>query len=91
MTRDAEPAALAEALPDARLVTIPGTHMSSVTQPEMGEALAAFLTVLDGFSLAARANVAHRTPGAMGLRDLRIIEAIYASAKQGGARVELRL
>lgn len=34
---------LAAALPDARLVTIPGTHMSSVTQPEMGEAMAAFL------------------------------------------------
>lgn len=34
---------LAEALPDARLVTIPGTHMSSVTQPEMGDAMAAFL------------------------------------------------
>jgi pimeloyl-ACP methyl ester carboxylesterase len=35
---------LADALPDARLVTIPGTHMSSVTQPEMGEAIAAFLS-----------------------------------------------
>lgn len=35
---------LAEALSDARLVTIPGTHMSSVTQPEMGDAMAAFLT-----------------------------------------------
>ena len=34
---------LAAALPDARLVTIPGTHMSSVTQPEMGDAMAAFL------------------------------------------------
>ena len=34
---------LAAALFDARLVTIPGTHMSSVTQPEMGEAMAAFL------------------------------------------------
>lgn len=34
---------LANALPDARLVTIPGTHMSSVTQPEMGEAMAEFL------------------------------------------------
>ncbi|MBL8648837.1 MAG: alpha/beta fold hydrolase [Sphingopyxis sp.] len=34
---------LAAALPDARLVTIPGTHMTSVTQPEMGEAMAAFL------------------------------------------------
>lgn len=35
---------LAEALSDARLMTIPGTHMSSVTQPEMGDAMAAFLT-----------------------------------------------
>ncbi|WP_422058912.1 alpha/beta fold hydrolase [Sphingopyxis sp.] len=35
---------LVAALPDARLATIPGTHMSSVTQPEMGEAIAAFLT-----------------------------------------------
>ncbi|WP_077148203.1 alpha/beta fold hydrolase [Sphingopyxis sp. KK2] len=34
---------LAAALPDARLVTIPGTHMSSVTQPEMGDAMAVFL------------------------------------------------
>jgi pimeloyl-ACP methyl ester carboxylesterase len=34
---------LAAALPDAQLVTIPGTHMSSVTQPEMGDAMAAFL------------------------------------------------
>ena len=30
-------------LPDARLATIPGTHMSSVTEPEFGEAIAAFL------------------------------------------------
>lgn len=35
---------LAAALPDATLATIPGTHMSSVTQPELGEAIAAFLT-----------------------------------------------
>ena len=34
---------LKAALPDARLVTIPGTHMSSVTEPEMGAAIAAFL------------------------------------------------
>jgi len=31
-------------LADARLATIPGTHMSSVTEPELGEAIAAFLT-----------------------------------------------
>jgi pimeloyl-ACP methyl ester carboxylesterase len=36
--------ALAEALPDARYVAIPGTHMSSVTQREMGDEMVAFLT-----------------------------------------------
>ena len=35
---------LVAALPDARLATIPGTHMSSVTEPALGEAIAAFLT-----------------------------------------------
>ena len=34
---------LVAALPDARLASIPGTHMSSVTQPELGEVIAAFL------------------------------------------------
>ena len=35
---------LVAALADARLATIPGTHMSSVTEPELGEAIAHFLT-----------------------------------------------
>lgn len=35
--------ALADALPDARYAAIPGTHMSSVTKPELGEAMAQFL------------------------------------------------
>ncbi|PKQ00337.1 MAG: alpha/beta hydrolase [Alphaproteobacteria bacterium HGW-Alphaproteobacteria-13] len=34
---------LAAHLSDTRLATIPGTHMSSVTQPELGEAIATFL------------------------------------------------
>jgi pimeloyl-ACP methyl ester carboxylesterase len=34
---------LAEALPNAVFNEIPGTHMSSVTKPEFGEAIAAFL------------------------------------------------
>ena len=38
------PAALTAALPDARHVTIPGTHMSSVVEPALGAALVAFLT-----------------------------------------------
>lgn len=38
------PEALVDALPDARLVTVPGTHMSSVTKAELGSAIADFLT-----------------------------------------------
>ena len=34
---------LAAALPDARYVEIPGGHMSSVTKPELGQAIADFL------------------------------------------------
>jgi pimeloyl-ACP methyl ester carboxylesterase len=39
-----DPQALVDALPDARLQLIPGTHMSSVTEPELGQAIAGFLT-----------------------------------------------
>ncbi|WP_086607780.1 alpha/beta fold hydrolase [Erythrobacter donghaensis] len=35
---------LAALLPDARYIEVPGTHMNSVTQPELGEAIAAFLS-----------------------------------------------
>ena len=35
---------LANALPHAEYAEIPGTHMSSVTQPELGEAIARFLS-----------------------------------------------
>ena len=35
--------ALVAALPQATLASVPGTHMSSVTRPEFGDALAAFL------------------------------------------------
>ncbi|WP_374943372.1 alpha/beta fold hydrolase [Sphingomonas sp.] len=35
--------ALAEALPDARYVEVPGGHMSSVVKPELGQAMADFL------------------------------------------------
>jgi pimeloyl-ACP methyl ester carboxylesterase len=34
---------LADVLADAELATIPGTHMSSVTMPEMGAAMVRFL------------------------------------------------
>jgi len=35
---------LADRLPEATLAIVPGTHMSSVTEPELGEAIASFLT-----------------------------------------------
>ena len=38
------PQALAEALPNGRFEEIPGTHMSSVAEPALGEAIARFLT-----------------------------------------------
>jgi pimeloyl-ACP methyl ester carboxylesterase len=38
------PDALTAALPDAVHVEVPGTHMSCVTKPELGEAIARFLT-----------------------------------------------
>jgi pimeloyl-ACP methyl ester carboxylesterase len=37
------PQKLVEALPDARLAGVPGTHMSSVTQPALGREIATFL------------------------------------------------
>ena len=37
------PEALAEALPEGRYAAIPGNHMSAVTKPELGEAIAGFL------------------------------------------------
>jgi pimeloyl-ACP methyl ester carboxylesterase len=37
---------LAAALPAARYEEIPGTHMSSVTKPDLGEAIASFLTAV---------------------------------------------
>lgn len=36
--------ALAALLPDARYIAVPGTHMSSVTRPELGIAITDFLT-----------------------------------------------
>jgi pimeloyl-ACP methyl ester carboxylesterase len=38
------PQSLVDALPNARLQEVPGTHMSSVTEPALGQAIARFLT-----------------------------------------------
>lgn len=57
---------------------------------ETVSSLPQFAGQIDGFSLAARANTPHRTPGEMGLRDISLIEAIYRSADAGGAIITLQ-
>jgi glucose-fructose oxidoreductase len=56
-----------------------------------GDPMSQFAAQVDGFSAAARAGKPHRTPGEMGLRDMRLIEAIYASADADGAMVALNV
>lgn len=46
-----------------------------------------FAAQVDGFSQAARAGRPHLTPGEMGLRDMRLIDAMYRSAAAGGATI----
>ncbi len=54
-----------------------------------GNPITQFAAQVDAFSIAASSNTAHRTPGEMGLRDLRLIEALYRSADQDGASISL--
>jgi glucose-fructose oxidoreductase len=46
---------------------------------------------MDDFARCVRDGLATRVPGEMGRRDMAIIEAVYASAAQGGKRVEIAL
>jgi glucose-fructose oxidoreductase len=45
---------------------------------------------IDDFAQCVRDGRETRVPGEMGRRDLIIIEAIYASAAQGGKRIEIK-
>ena len=45
--------------------------------------------LLDEFAQAITSRTAFKCPGEMGLRDIRIVEAIYASARQGGLRMDV--
>ena len=47
--------------------------------------------LLDEFAKAITSKSPLKADGAMGLRDIRIVEAIYASAKKGGASVAVKL
>jgi predicted dehydrogenase len=72
---------------DSNTITVEGngpTHEVGAANP-----LTQFQNQLDAFSLAARANTPHKTPGEMGLRDIRLIEAMYKSADNGGEIVKL--
>ncbi|HTN41882.1 MAG TPA: Gfo/Idh/MocA family oxidoreductase, partial [Asticcacaulis sp.] len=44
---------------------------------------------IDAFSAAAAANQPHLTPGEMGLRDIRLIQAMYRSADAEGQIIKL--
>lgn len=50
-----------------------------------GDPTVQFASQLDSFSDAVRDGSPLRTPGEMGLRDVRLIEAIYSAAKTGRA------
>lgn len=47
--------------------------------------------LLDEFAQAIRAKVPFKCSGEMGLRDIRVLEAIYASARHGGVRVDVKV
>ena len=46
--------------------------------------------LLDEFAKAINEQRPFIASGEMGLRDIRILEAVYASAKQGGTRVAVK-
>jgi predicted dehydrogenase len=52
-------------------------------RPSPGSSEQQFTGMLDEFALAVRERRAPRTPGEMGLQDVRIMEAIYEAARAG--------
>lgn len=59
------------------------------TPVNAGKTETMFAAQIDGFSKAAMTNTPHLTPGEMGLRDIKIIQAMYQSADMGGQIVKL--
>jgi predicted dehydrogenase len=72
---------------DRNVITIEGNGPTREVAAD--SPLTQFAAQIDAFSLAARANTPHKTPGEMGLRDIRLIEAMYKSADNGGEIVKL--
>ncbi|WP_202392903.1 Gfo/Idh/MocA family protein [Alteraurantiacibacter buctensis] len=75
---------------DANSITMDGGNLPQRTF-RAGDPTSQFAAQIDAFSRAARAGVPHLTPGEMGLRDMRLIEAIYRSADAEGDRVMVGL
>ncbi len=46
---------------------------------------------MDGIVADLLAGKPSRVPGEMGRRDMAVVEAIYASARAGGRRVEVKV
>lgn len=46
---------------------------------------------MDDFALHITQGLPNKVPGSMGLRDLKIVEAIYKSIEQGGKKIALQL
>ncbi len=66
--------------------------MKSGQPPETlhaGNPIVQFGAQVDAFSQAALTNTPHRTPGEMGLRDIRLIQAMYQSADRDGVTVKV--
>jgi glucose-fructose oxidoreductase len=59
------------------------TRAGTSEQMPMGDSTTQFTGMLDHFVAALRDNAPILTPGEMGLRDVRLMEAIYASAARG--------
>ncbi|WP_040309274.1 Gfo/Idh/MocA family protein [Asticcacaulis biprosthecium] len=59
------------------------------SSPRAGNPVSQFTNQIEAFSDAVLASRAHTTPGEMGLRDVKVIQAIYQSAARGGAEVTL--
>lgn len=68
--------------PDVKRLVVNRKEIVAENAPQLG-------VMLDEF--ASISKTPFRCPGEMGLRDIPIVEAIYASVRQGGTRVEVTL
>ena len=68
--------------PNAKRLLVKGKEVTADDTLQLG-------VMLDAFAQAISTKTPFKADGAMGLRDTRIIEAVYASVAQGGAAVSI--